>query len=93
MLYGMQGQGREAGFSLLSMIPFLGGAIKPLSKGAAKGITGAAKKGGHGLFPSTDTAETAVQNVEDFYQGTKGKGGFFEDLISNLFEDVSKIDF
>ena len=36
LLYGMQGKGKEAGFSALAMLPFLGGAIKPIAKGAKK---------------------------------------------------------
>ena len=32
LLYGIQGKGKEAGFSALSMLPFLGGAIKPMRK-------------------------------------------------------------
>jgi len=32
LLYAMQGQGKEAGLSALSMLPFLGGIIKPIKK-------------------------------------------------------------
>lgn len=32
LLYAMQGQGKEAGLSALSMLPFLGGMVKPMKK-------------------------------------------------------------
>jgi|15BtaG_2_1085339.scaffolds.fasta_scaffold14186_2 hypothetical protein len=32
LLYGMQGEGKQAGLSALSMLPFLGGIIKPMKK-------------------------------------------------------------
>ena len=92
LIYGVQGEGGQAGLSLLSILPFIGGSIKPLSKGAA--ATAKAGTRGAGRLPFTqDTSIQAIENVEDVYQGAKGEGGFFKTLLKNLFDDPSKIDF
>ena len=43
LLYGMQGQGKEAGFSILSMLPYIGGLTRPVRK-ALRPVEKAPKK-------------------------------------------------
>ena len=60
MLYGMQGQGREAGFSLLSMIPFLGGLVKPGRKGG-KALSNLYNPGGKQRFKMTPEEASKIR--------------------------------
>ena len=102
LLYGMQGKRKEAGFSALAMLPFLGGAIKPLRKlskaeiPSRPGSAVGAGKRGDTMFPSKDTYETAVPRVEDYYQGVpaaSGGEGYFKSLLDDLFESVKGKEF
>jgi hypothetical protein len=94
ILYGMQGKGGEAGLSALSMIPFLGGLVKPGRK-AGKIFRGAGKSKDT-PFASTDTYETGIPNVEDYYQGVparSGGEGYFKSLLDDLFESFKGKEF
>ena len=52
LLYGMQGKGKEAGLSALSMLPFIGGLVKPGRK-AGKALSNLYNPGGRQKFKMT----------------------------------------
>ena len=97
LIYGVQGEGGQAGLSLLSMLPFVGGLTKP-GKKAWKGTDKARKK----WFAKKTRdrkrdeeiyfeKEKASQDVEGGYHGEEGS--FFKKYIKDLFEDVSDVEF
>ena len=99
LLYGMQGEGKQAGLSALSMLPFLGGTIgaRKLSKiPSRQGSTVGAGKRGDTMFPSEDTYETAVPRAEEYYQGIpagSGGEGYFKSLLDDLFDSFKGKEF
>ena len=83
LLYGVQGKGGQAGLSLLAMLPFIGGglkATKQMEKQASKYIQKINKKK---LDELSKVLETKPGTV------AKHQGGFFKNLLKNIF-DVSK---
>jgi hypothetical protein len=96
LLYGIQGKGKDAGLSLLSMLPFIGG-FGGLSKIASKtpsragSVAGAGRKGDT-LVPSKDTKAVGTGAVEDVYQGTGSKNPW-SNYLESLFDTFDDIEF
>ena len=98
LLYGAQGKGKEAGFSLLSILPFLGGAIKPLRKYQfPRGEMPPSK--GSTLSKTDDFSldkATGTPHAEEYYQGVPAKSGgegYFKSLLDDLFESFKGKEF
>ena len=101
LIYGAQGEGGQAGLSLLSMLPFVGGAIKPGRKAIKETAEQMAKRKKYwgrkayneGKYSQTkeqkyfdDIAEQEYQDA--LFQGVpSGEGGsFFEKYLRGLFD-------
>ena len=98
LLYAGQGKGKEAGLSLLSILPFLGGAIKPLRKYQfPRGEMPPSK--GSTLSKTDDFSldkATGTPHAEEYYQGVpaqSGGEGYFKSLLDDLFESMKGKEF
>ena len=107
ILYGAQGKGGAAGLSLLSMLPFLGGAIKPGKKALKKAALeteigdaldrtfniGKRKRGtGHPKRQFHEGDDIIDEMEREAYESAE-QGSFFKNYIDDLFESFKGKEF
>ena len=109
ILYGAQGKGEEAGPSLLAMLPFIGGSIKPLKQGRRIFSKTKSKSGTQDETLKALEQSPAMRKIsgasnyelermdadvfEDIRKGTQKEGSFFKKYLEGLFDDVSNVEF
>ena len=109
LLYGIQGEGKQAGLSALSMLPFLGGAIKPIRKFSKSGIVESMKRKGSAGSVAVKKAGTEdktlselskiydkpFKELEDYTENfiPEEGGNYFKNLLDDLFESFKGKEF
>ena len=101
LLYGMQGKGKEAGLSALSMLPFIGGLVKPGRKaGKAIGHSAALESEiGEAISKQWTPSAASKHHRRAFHEGDdiveemqkqqykeSNVGSFFENYLDDLFD-------